>query len=74
MTAATQTLEERVSALEKELGDIKAQRAETPSPAISGWKKFVGVYKNDPEFEEATRFGREYREAQRPTETEETVA
>ena len=34
------------------------------------WKRIVGVYRNDPEFAEAERLGREYRESLRPQESE----
>ncbi len=72
MTAPT--LEERVAVLETELGQLKRQQAvgdtENDTP---WWKKIVGVFKDDPEFEEAMRLGREYRESLRPKDDEEVA-
>jgi len=55
-----QTLEQRVEQLEKlvaQIGSGSAGRAKDP------WRTY-GVFKDDPEFEEAVRLGREYREQQ----------
>lgn len=63
---ATSTLEERVTILERKMDCL------TPEPPRAAWwKKLVGVYKNDPEFAEAERLGREYRESLRPKEDKE---
>lgn len=69
---AAPTLEERVTALEIEIEQIKRQKAEIPNSAPS-WRKIVGVFKDDPEFEEAMRLGREYRESLRPKDDEEVA-
>ena len=61
---AAAKLEERVAQLEEKVARLLDKREaaeETP-----WWKKIVGVYKNDPEFDEAMRLGREYRESLRP--------
>ena len=58
---ATITLEERVTALEQKVAKFIPEE-----PKAAWWKKIVGVYKNDPEFAEAERLGREYRESLRP--------
>ena len=60
---ATSTLEERVAILEQ-----KIETLAPTSPKPAWWKKLVGVYKGDPEFTEAERLGREYRESLRPKE------
>ena len=60
---ATVTLEERVAALEQKVAQFLPEEPKAP-----WWKKIVGVYKNDPEFTEAERLGREYRESLRPKE------
>ena len=61
------TLEERVAKIEAELVQVKEQLSTTQSSTgAPWWKKIVGVYKNDPEFVEAMRLGREYRESLRP--------
>ncbi len=60
---ATVTLEERVAALEQRVARFLPEESKAP-----WWKKIVGVYKDDPEFTEAERLGREYRESLRPKE------
>lgn len=60
LTDRIERLEEQVSRLSKQVD------AAGPTPETAWWKKIVGVFANDPEFEEAMRLGREYREAQRP--------
>ena len=68
---ATPTLEERVAALEDKIKQMEhRQEADKSADATCGWQRFVGVFQNDPEFEEAVRFGREWREAQRPADYE----
>jgi hypothetical protein len=68
----TPTLEERVAALEMELAQIKRQNEPDKSQnSPRGWQRFVGVFKDDPDFEAGVRFGREWREAQRPLEAED---
>ena len=64
---ATITLEERVAVLEQKIAKFIPDESET-TPKAPWWKKIVGVYKNDPEFAEAERLGREYRESLRPPE------
>jgi hypothetical protein len=64
---ATGSLKDRVAALETEVARLKAkveeqgQKAEQP-----WWKQISGAFANDPDFEEAMRLGREYRESFRP--------
>lgn len=69
MTAPT--LEERLTAIEKELAEIKQQLAtDKPQPVILWWEQISGVFKDSPEFDEAMRLGREWRMAQRPKDEE----
>jgi len=60
------TVEERLTALEQEFAQLKEQikqdKVEEPLP---WWKQIRGVFKDCPEFEEAVRLGREWRESQR---------
>lgn len=63
MSAAN--LEERVARLEAEVAQMKKMPLETTDNG-PWWKKVVGIFADDPTFEEAMRLGREYREAQRP--------
>jgi hypothetical protein len=62
---SARSLEDRVAALEAELARVKT-KLEASSPAESPWKKIVGIFANDPAFQEAMRLGREYRESLRP--------
>jgi hypothetical protein len=57
-----QTLEQRVEELEKKVAELSAEQ----SGAIrkKDWRRTIGIFKNDPDFEEAARLGREYREQQ----------
>jgi hypothetical protein len=64
---ASRTLEERVAALEAEVEQLKRERTASPSGEEPWWKRIVGVFQEDPEFEEAMRLGREYRESLRPS-------
>lgn len=64
---STPTLEERVAALENELGQLKRQRTESAPPAERPWwERIRGTFKDDPAYDEAMRLGREYRESLRP--------
>ena len=64
-------LEERVTVLEAEAARLKAQQATaTPEDAAPWWKKIWGTFKDDPDYEEAMRLGREYRESLRPIDDE----
>ena len=58
------TLERRVETLEAELRELAQEVRE--KKRTRDWTRTVGVFANDPVFEEAMRLGREYREKQRP--------
>jgi hypothetical protein len=59
-------LESRVAALEAEVGRLK-QRLEEPAEPKTHWvDKVYGAFAGDPDFLEAMRLGREYRESLRP--------
>ena len=60
--AMSQTLEKRVKELEKQLAELKARLIS--SNGTKDWRRTVGIFQNDPDFEEAVRLGREYREQQ----------
>ena len=69
-------MERRISEIESEFSARLAKLEEqvsrlSPQPETAWWKKIVGVYKDDPEFDEAMRLGREYRESLRPSEEDE---
>ena len=62
---ATETLEVRLALVEDELAQIKRQlAADKPQSGPAGWEKMFGIFADSEGFEEATRLGREYREAQ----------
>ena len=67
MDMAKATLEERVSAVEADIAELKkstgGQTSDTP-----WWEKIYGTFADSEEYEEAMRLGREYRESQRPAE------
>ena len=58
----SQTLEKRVTELEKKVAELIAQPIR--SNRKKDWRRTVGIFRNDPEFEEAVRLGRKYREQQ----------
>ncbi len=62
---AAETLEERLSAVETELRQLKQQLAGKTTPAAdAGWQKIFGSFADSEGFDEAVRLGREYRDAQ----------
>ena len=70
------TIEERLTAVEAELQQLKREKEQNQpqdeqAKGPRGWRSIVGVFADDPEFEEAMRLGREYRESLRPKDDEE---
>lgn len=61
---ATATLEERVTAVEQELAALKHHVNHEPT-RLPWWEKIAGTFANNPEYDEAMRLGREWRESQR---------
>ena len=66
----TQTLEDRIAIIEAELESLKRKLEDKEVTKPRGWRSVVGVFA-DPEFEEAMRLGREYRESLRPKDDED---
>lgn len=58
------TIEERLAKLEKEVAELKAE-IERQNSKENWIKKIEGSFKDDPEFDEIIRLGREIREADR---------
>jgi hypothetical protein len=58
----SQELEKRVADLEKKVAEMSAE----PTRLVrkKDWRRTFGIFKDDPDFEEAVRLGREYREQQ----------
>lgn len=55
-------LEQRVEQLEKKVAELSA--GPIRSNRKKNWRRAIGVFESDPDFEEAVRLGREYREQQ----------
>jgi hypothetical protein len=71
---ASASVEERLTAIEKELAQLKQQLAKDKTePAIPWWEKIFGTFADSEGYEEAMRLGREYRESLRPKDDEEVV-
>ena len=60
---AVGTLEERVAALEAEVARLKQTHGNAVETQKPWWEKIRGRFKDDPEYVEAMRLGREYRES-----------
>lgn len=56
-------LEARVAVLENELGSLKAQ---VENHRLPWWKANLGQFANDPNYDEAMKLARAYRESLRP--------
>lgn len=63
------TIEQRLSALEKEVADLKT-RLQTTNGAGYWLVRVAGSMKDYPEFAEVIRLGREIRQADRPADEE----
>ena len=67
---ATGTLEERVQKLESKVQEVQQLLAQAPSTKKRGWRWFVGIDADNPNFDDAVRLGREWRNADRPVDDE----
>jgi len=56
------TLEKRVAELETKVAELSAQPIR--SNRKKDWRRTIGIFRNDPDFEQAVRLGLEYREQQ----------
>ncbi len=64
---AIASLEERVAKLETKLEQLEQKHGATASQDTRPWwEQIRGTFKNDPDYDEAMRLGREYRESLRP--------
>ena len=68
MATTTTQLEERVAVLEAEVAQLKRNTHAPPSPRERWWEAITGTFANDELFEEAMRFGQEYRVSQKADE------
>jgi hypothetical protein len=58
----SQTLEKRVKELERKGAELGVQPVR--SNRKKDWRRSIGVFRNDADFEQAVRLGRKYRELQ----------
>ena len=68
---ATGTLEERVQKLQNTLQEMQKQiAAQVQNVPVQkrGWRWFVDIYADSPDFDEVVRIGQEWRDADRPQE------
>lgn len=64
----SQTLEERIARLEREVDLLKSR---TPNEKKKDWiAQITGSFADDPDFDEIVRLGREIRQADRPKDDE----
>lgn len=70
---SAQTLEERLTAVETKLEQLEREKQQNKeqNQATPWWEQIRGQFKDDPDYLEAMRLGREYRESLRPTNDEE---
>ena len=62
----TQELETRVANLEAIVTELQAEIKKNTKSEEPWWKQIRGTFTNDPDYDEAMRLGREYRESLRP--------
>ena len=74
LAAAVTSLEERVAALEAEVACLKQANPNGAEPQKAWWEEIWGRFKDDPEYEEAMRLGREYRESLRPKDEDDETS
>ncbi len=61
----TSTLEERLEHVEHEVAHLKSQ-VQTLQPQAAWLGTMIGLFKNDPEFDEVLRLGKIHRDAEQP--------
>lgn len=74
---ATTNLEGRVEKLESKIQELEerlAEQAGNTSRRKRGWRWFVGIYADSPDFDEVVRIGQEWRNADRPGKDEDEEA
>jgi hypothetical protein len=63
------TIEQRLENVESELAALKGEM-KTLKPDPNWISSLCGTFKDDPEFDEVLRLGKEFRDAERPMESE----
>ncbi len=67
---AVDRVEERLSELESRVHRIEHDLEKPREDDLPWWRKIAGRFKDNPEFDEAMRLGREYRQSLRPPDVE----
>jgi len=70
---ARRSLEERVTALEAEMTQLKRTQQAATNMAVPWWERRFGAFKDDPMYDAAMRLGAAYRQSQ-PTPEDEDVS
>ena len=65
----SKTIEQRLEHVERELTELKGE-IKTLIPRPNWISAISGTFKDDPEFDEVLRLGKELREADRPVESD----
>lgn len=60
------TIEERLARLEAEMDQLLGKRSAAMESDRPWWERIHGMFQDSPDFEEAVRLGRQYRESLRP--------
>ena len=73
---AMETLEQRVQRLESTVQKVQEQLAQQQPKTTTkrGWRWFVGIYADSPDFEEVVQLGQEWRNADRPHDHDDEKA
>jgi len=67
---SAKSIEERLATVERELAELKTRLPPATKPG--NWiEKISGSFKDDPEFDEILRLGREFRQADRPKDEDD---
>jgi hypothetical protein len=61
------TIEQRLANVERELAELKGE-LQTLKPARNWIDSICGTFRDDPEFDEVLRLGKEIRDAEQPPE------
>ena len=64
----TTTIEERLTAVEKKLDRLLEESSQETKP-LPWWESISGTFADNPDYEDAMKRGRAYRESLRPTDT-----
>ena len=66
---ATATIEERLAALEEKVARMIGEQ-EQATPEVPWWESISGTFADSPDYDEAMKLGRAYRESLRPPDDE----